>query len=504
MVRAAVAYPLHLPYIAVQAPGNARSAAHVACRDGPDRLNPVAGEISAPEAITIWASNAIGHSSMALDDLPQELLAHIFTFLHIAPHSPAFAPGNAVKLNTLAAAAAASRALNAAASPTLYHTFHIGNHAMARMWQFGTTIMGNSRLASMVRVLHFPDDQDDYNSTSGRDAFDACCAARGLPYHISPSGNLTTGENDRDFRLPLIIGSCPRLVQLSVPRPWSHRTHAEMRSRKLHELVVESDWIAAPCLPGALQTLRELRLYAPIDMNLTAISISQHEIEKALSLPSLRTLRVQHPASSARSPLCSSSTLRHLYLTESQTRAIHIARLLKTFPELRTLSIDCTNRAFSFAREFAAIGDVLRSQGTALTKLALGSRNYNDTEASPPLIGSLVELASLQSLRLPIEALISNDDGTSDDASTDQPMLPLAANLPPTLRYLTVIDDFNANNDAHLLDAALIDLIANTSFSKLKRIRVHRRALFSEQLEHLGWQSSHEDELCVLRRCRGG
>lgn len=137
---------------------------------------------------------------------------------------------------------------------------------------------------------------------------------------------------------------------------------------------------------------------------------------------------------------------------------------MKAISGLKTLSIDWTGRIHAAGTRYTSIGTALRSHGTALTKLASNSRNYRDQDLSPTLIGSLAELTALQSLRLPIEVILWNDDDGSDDGFAEQEMLSLGTSLHSSLRYLTVIDDFDAANDVYVLDTALVDLGTDAAY----------------------------------------
>jgi len=122
---------------------------------------------------------------MGLQGPPEELLAHIFTFFRVSPHSVAYDPENRVKMNSLVSAARCSTGMRSAVLLTLYHTFHVGDHAMARFWQFSATIIRRSWLAAMVRVLIVPSALDHSNTAFVRAVFDASCALEGV-VHDSP------------------------------------------------------------------------------------------------------------------------------------------------------------------------------------------------------------------------------------------------------------------------------------------------------------------------------
>lgn len=130
--------------------------------------------------------------------------------------------------------------------------------------------------------------------------------------------------------------------------------------------------------------------------------------------------------------------------------------------------------------------------------------SHFDAEVTPR--GALVNLTSLhnlQSLALPIEAVLSEPafeysitTGEGGDEAPaphrvgqglKTPTVPLRHILPPQLKHLKIMDDWNLWADTLRLDMQLRDLILLPEFSGLRSVRVNRRRPFTKQVRNTGW-----------------
>ena len=124
--------------------------------------------------------------------------------------------------------------------------------------------------------------------------------------------------------------------------------------------------------------------------------------------------------------------------------------------------------------------------------------------AADLLLINLCRLRDLQSLALPIEAVMIEPAGRyrvqtpagnagrelfgphGPGEGVDTFTIPLNHLLPPNLQCLTITDDWNWWADAYRLDNQLRDLMTNPNFSELQSIRLRRRRRLV-QFGNLGW-----------------
>ena len=201
------------------------------------------------------------------------------------------------------------------------------------------------------------------------------------------------------------------------------------------------------------------------------------------------------------------STLESLALTSQILTPTLLESILKAFPLLEKLSVTWPGfdeDPTSTIDIWSQLGQAFCKHGQSLRKIHFESMHFpaDRTPRGSPI--DLSHLRGLQSLAIPIEALLSEPAGhylvptRISDAGDDLPgihaagegvntfTIPLCYVLPPNLRKLTITDDWNLWADAYRLDNQLRGLMADPTFSELRSIRLRRRRPFIH-FGGLGW-----------------
>ena len=212
--------------------------------------------------------------------------------------------------------------------------------------------------------------------------------------------------------------------------------------------------------------------------------------------------RAQSSTQEQTSPQEQAPNLTSLALTSQPLTPGLLEAILQAFPTLEELIVTWPTKGDIppiAADIWHQLGQVLREHGISLRKI------HFQCKRTPR--GSLINIASLrnlQSLALPIEAVISEPAGryrattTTGDAGhelfgphgpgegVNTFTIPLSYLLPTNLRSLTITDDWNLWADVARLDSQLRDLMSHPVFSELRAIRLRRKRPFV-QFRDLGW-----------------
>jgi hypothetical protein len=216
---------------------------------------------------------------------------------------------------------------------------------------------------------------------------------------------------------------------------------------------------------------------------------------RALASPQEQT-QPQEQAQPQEQPLKTKS----LALTSQPLTPELLEAVLKTFPFLEELSVTWPEKGRVWppaADIWPQLGRVLHEHGLSLRKL-----HFEYKRASRGSLINLAGLPGLQSLALPIDALmmepVSHHQVATTTGGAGQALLaphgvgegentytiPLYYLLPPNLSSLTIMDHRNLQADAHRLDNQLRDLMAHRTFSGLRTIRLRRSRPF---IQSGGW-----------------
>lgn len=234
------------------------------------------------------------------------------------------------------------------------------------------------------------------------------------------------------------------------------------------------------------------------------------------SLPRIESIcipMITYPEDFQTSSQMRRSSLKVLTLTCMDLRPSHLRALLTAFPVLQVLDMTWpAKQRYSTSRRnmWAKLGNVLCNFGTSLRKIRFDTSLFNAKVTPRGALIDLISLPRLQYLALPIEAVLSepageypvpylNSRGVGDDVSAlheagkgvQTPTTPLDRILPPKLRRLVVMDDWNLWADALRLDMQLRDVILGPDCPELRSIRVKRKRPFSKHVQIIGW---HEEK----------
>ncbi|KAF1349169.1 hypothetical protein BDV97DRAFT_370366 [Delphinella strobiligena] len=208
-----------------------------------------------------------------------------------------------------------------------------------------------------------------------------------------------------------------------------------------------------------------------------------------------------------------------------------IARILTSCPNLQTISTQqkrLTDDGYSMEYpapeytdeysqiEWHNIGKVLRKHGRTLQTLRLSPLNICEIEETDPEaeeepevifpLGNVEPLNALKHLTAPQFALLGQDHDSDEDCPHFA--VPCLANiLPKSLESLGIT---HCSNDTHVLDKAILELIADSRFPKLERVCIERKtghldfdiqnAAWDENIEH--WNDWYAGSLRMICRER--
>ena len=432
---------------------------------------------------------------MPNQDLPTELLEHIFRYL-----KPSLGPGrrsrreHALLRYTLLSCMFVSRTCRDLTEPLLYHTITSGqlNSAMQK------EIVGVERccqVAKIVRVLYA-----DYNDTQTM-----------IDFHNRPSLPIVTFQ----------AGNCANLQALVLSS--SIYPRRVLPSRLLRDRnTLAPGWPAGPEIRLANLCRFEIRPmeYLRDDLDFASdgwfLLLARLPRMQNISVPTITEQAVVLPPQEQAPQQEQPPDLTSLDLTSQPMTPGLLEAILKAFPNLEELSVTWPEKGRippSTADLWPQLSQVLNEHGLSLRKI-----HFECKRTPRGLLVNLNHLHDLQSLALPIEAVMIEPAGryrvqtTTGNAGcelfgphgpgegVDTFTIPLHYLLPPNLRCLTITDDWNWWADAYRLDNQLRDLMANPTFSELRSIRLRRRRPFI-QLGGLGWFGYSPDrDWQVMRR----
>lgn len=433
---------------------------------------------------------------------------------------------NLVSRKTLLSCMQASKKLCRLARPVFYHTINVGRNYLAMAHYFAQ----HSDVADQVRELCVPSQfchqfvqimyEDEY--LQWPEYMYSRLAAH--PSLLSDRANLGCGGYRMTVAtLALIICSKVRNLLLETTT--------------CAELVVPNDFLRECTALGQTQrdvasvplaTLHNLKLEYPTkpDYHWDKSGPDDYWFSCLLSLPQISSINLHAIPSRSRFTPLPSSSLESLTMTNMEVMpANRLGELVKACPMLECLDLTwnrSSNELVPF--EWAEFGDILTTHGSRIRVFRLNRSKVRAPVTTNKLV-NLAALSHLQSLTLPIEAVLSEsagqyvvpvieseDDPSSvgnaaeDDEATDDedefaalhppgkglntPTVPLHQLLPSTLRDLKIVDDWDLWADAVRLDIQLRSLVLDPRFSELRTIRVRRKMPFTKHVKGLGWQTT--------------
>lgn len=417
---------------------------------------------------------------MPNQDLPPELLEHIFRFLKPSlRRGPRSRREHALLRYTLVSCMLTSRTCRDLTEPLLYHTITSGqlNSAMQKE-EFG--VKRCCQVAGLVRVLYA----------------DYCDTQTMIHFHNRPSLPIVTFQ----------AGNCANLQALVLSS--STYPRCVLPSRLLRDRnTLAPGWPAGPEIRLANLCRFEIRPmeYLRDDLDFASdgwfLLLARLPRMQNISVPTITERAVVLPPQEQATQQEQPSDLTSLDLTSQPMTPGLLKAILKAFPTLEELSVTWPEKGRippTTADLWPQLGQVLNEHGLSLRKI-----HFECKRTTRGLLINLGHLRNLQSLALPIEAVMIEPAGRYRLQTTvgnagrelfgphgpgegvDTFTIPLNYLLPPNIRYLTITDDWNWWADAHRLDNQLCDLMANPTFSALHSIRLRRRTLFT-QLGSLG------------------
>lgn len=412
-------------------------------------------------------------------DFPAEVLNEIL--LHLRPSfgpESGLRPDHALCGQTLVSCMkAGSRKLYEVAEPLLYHTVTSGQLKDA-MESEGLTPERRDQLTGLVHELYA-----SYEESRTIASLPGLTNAPVTQLQVSMCANLQV--------LVLSITTYPRFVlppQLlryydTLPLKWSRSP--EIPLEKLCKFEIRPIEYLRDDLDLASDGWLLLLARLPQMETISVPTIT----ERALASPQEQETPHEQPLS-----------IKSLALTSQPLTPELLEAVLKTFPLLEELSVTWPDKGRIWptaADIWPQLGRVLHEHGLSLRKI-----HFEYKRASRGSLINLAGLSSLQSLALPIDALISEPVSRHQVATTaggvGQALLaphgagagantftiPLIYLLPPNLSSLTIMDHRNLQADAHRLDNQLRDLMVHRTFSGLRSIRLRRRRPF---IQSGGW-----------------
>jgi hypothetical protein len=406
------------------------------------------------------------------EEVPEELLNQILLYLR-----PSFGPASGLRRDhvlcgqTLVSCMKASRTLYQIAEPLLYHTVTSGQLKDA-MESEGLTPTRRDELTGLVHELYA-----SYEESRTIASLPGLANAPVTQLQVSMCANLQV--------LVLSITTYPRFVlppQLlryndTLPSKWSRSPEIPLRSLCRFEI-------------RPIEYLRDDLDLASDGWLLLLARLPQME---TISVPTI-TERALAAPQEQEPPQEQPLNIKSLALTSQPLTPGLLEGVLKTFPLLEELSVTWPEKGRIWptaADIWPQLGRVLHEHGLSLRKI-----HFVYKRASRGSLINLAGLRGLQSLALPIDALISEPvsrhqvpnttggagqallapHGVGEGASTFT--IPLNYLLPPNLSSLTIMDHRNLQADAHRLDNQLRDLMVHRTFSRLRSIRLRRSRPF--------------------------
>ncbi|KAK5674229.1 hypothetical protein LTS10_013066 [Elasticomyces elasticus] len=459
-------------------------------------------------------------------ELPEELLQHIFSFLHEPGELRLLHKDRDARLglSTLVNVALTNRAYSRIVQPELYNTLFIADDPYAiRPILFLKTLLEQPDTGKLVREVHSGLWSVDLSTREQRRS----ASHRKETSQVSQVLQIAVGH----ARVPALSWTYiqaylrqkdpasagkedPSIAGIAMILPFT----PELRFLAFSV----TDSVAQSPIMTALRHV-DLPHLSEIQVACEAQPQLDHFIE-FLQRPELRTFRVhgtecEEESTRILAKSLLSPKLQRVMFEHSFVDAIGLARLLASAPGLKVLSVHWGLPITETQMiNFGAIGQAFRDHGTKLESLRLESEDAGEVDSSLNVnlsLGDLKDLVSLRQLALPHHALCGQeDDGKIAECSHDH----LTRILPPSLRSLEIRlpkniemlgmseDDLYAEDEVNMgykvLDLQLVELMRSEGHQELCRLIVHRYDEFtcSEDAEALGWSLSRNDDTFTLRR----
>ena len=461
---------------------------------------------------------------MPVPYLPEELLQLILWHLKLPLGSDAkYRRQHELLRHTLVSCMLASRAFHRLAEPVLYHT--ITSDRLIAALQYAT-FKRRKRIQEQVRELYATDYESHVSTWNGvrpslHGILSQAATSREWParfgrVEIERHRNWNmTGRRRRQYSFPdlfrfpiatLQVKLCTRLQVLVLSNGYHARIMLPSSFLRACA-VLTSGSTQNVCI--YLANLRRFVIEPQFPDTHLDDDLDLHSDDWFLHLARLPCIQsISVPMIMEQALVSSqeqSSNLKRLALTNEALTPRLLKAILKTFPNLKELSVtwpvDGRNLTATID-VWPQLGYILCQHGPLLRKV------YFDTARLPAGLtprGAPIDLAlhrNLRSLTLPIEAVLTEPagrylvpigEGENELPITNEayegmntPTRPLDDLLPSTSQHLTIMDDWNLWADAYRLDIQLRGLMVSPTFSELRSIRVRRRRCFAH-LRSLDW-----------------
>ncbi|KAK4959452.1 hypothetical protein LTR10_004257 [Elasticomyces elasticus] len=429
--------------------------------------------------------------------LPEEVLQHIFAYLHEIGDLRCLDQGKDAQLkrSTLASISLASSSYHRIVRPELYHTLIVEDDArIARPLHFLRTLLEHPNTGRLVREIHsggwsVKAHRKDKRCVTGVEStstilLDAATRA-GIPALSRDNVEKTLWIPAAEASIAMMLPFTPMLRLLTI--------NARLR--------VDLNPVMTALRHVQLPQLSEVRTVS--EGGKSALD----RLLDVLQLPALRTFRARKVSCAIHSTDALANIkvplgLEHVFLEQCYADTIGLVRLLDLAPCLKTLSVDWNSCDI---HHFGSLGQALCAHGKNLETVRLGSVEPDTLYPSPGThapLGDLREMASLRYLALPYAFLCSGEDaGGWFECSRDY----LVRVLPYSLRSLgveeaEVTEEFGSLqqivSDQHEgvvvrnhFDLQLLELITDGRYVDLSLITVHRDDNFTcaQEAELMGW-----------------
>ncbi|KAK5693938.1 hypothetical protein LTR97_009555 [Elasticomyces elasticus] len=367
-------------------------------------------------------------------ELPEELLQHIFSFLH-EPANLQLLPSDRnarLGLSTLVNIALTNKTYNRIVRPELYHTLFIQDDSPGtRPILFLKMLLKHPETRPLLQELYSGLWSVDPSPQQSRCKSDETS-------HI-----LRTAADHAGPGIPALSWT---RIRTSLGTPGTAQAAIALLLTFTPQLRVLAFSITGSMAESLILTaLRDVRL-----PHLSEVQVACEDQQdrgamdgfiELLQRPALTIFRAhgmkcEDDSTTALATSSLSPKLQQIFFEHSFLDAIGIARLLTSAPGLRTLSVHWvlgTTRSSKI--DFGAIGQVLRDHGTKLETLQLKTEDAASSLDSNSSLGDLKDVVSLRRLALPHHALCGLEDGGEiAERSPDH----LTKILPRSLRELEI------------------------------------------------------------------
>ncbi|KAK3621738.1 hypothetical protein LTR56_022630 [Elasticomyces elasticus] len=453
--------------------------------------------------------------------LPEEVLQHIFAYLHEIADLRCLDQGKDAQLkrSTLASISLASSSYHRIVRPELYHTLIVEDDArIARPLHFLRTLLEHPNTGRLVREIHsggwsVKAHRKDKRCVTGVEStstilLDAAARA-GIPALSRENVEMTLWIPAAEASIAMMLPFIPMLRLLTI--------NARLR--------VDLNPVMTALRHVQLPQLSEVR---------TVSEGGESALDRlldVLQLPALRTFRARKVSCAIHSTDALANIkvplgLEHVFLEDSNADEIGIGRLLAAAPGLKTLSVYWESQDGLLVHS-GSLGQALCARGKNLETVRLGSVDPDEKTLYPvsgTQLGDLREMASLRHLALPYAVLCSEsqswlvfqialeDAGGWFERSHDY----LVRVLPHSLRSLDIEHAKWSTELAEALgsvqhegvlvrnplDLQLLELMTDGRYVDLSLITVHRVDNFTclQEAELMGWVEEPGQGRFTLRK----